>query len=139
MVPEKRGVVAIVWDSAGAAELIVDLVASTELSLYFHTANQETLRAVRETADKAGVLGTRVFSDFGGYDAIPLSHNLADAVIVEQALASAVSKRSLANSSAHGADSRGVRQSSSQFELGRLDSSLSRSDNNTQSDDQLVR
>ena len=63
-------------------ELAVELAQKTELTVYVQSVLQEDVRAARQTADDAGLLGTRVYVEQGNWSRIHLADNLADTVVV---------------------------------------------------------
>ncbi|HUT34138.1 MAG TPA: PQQ-binding-like beta-propeller repeat protein [Planctomycetota bacterium] len=65
--------------------LVVDLAAGAELTVYFQTPSAAEELAVRRAAEKAGLLGKRVFADRGPWERIHLADNLAGAVWVAPA------------------------------------------------------
>jgi len=60
---------------------IMNLASNSELIFYFQSAEEDEVRAVRELADAAGLLGSRVFVDSGSTKEIHITENLADIVI----------------------------------------------------------
>ena len=59
---------------------VADLARGSELLVYFQSPDAEQVAAVRRAAGESGLLGTRVFADQGGWDAVHLADNLAGAV-----------------------------------------------------------
>ena len=90
----KRGVVAVVGlpGDPPEPEFVTDLAKATELMIYFQSPDRKQAEAVRVVADRAGLLGKRVFVDSGSVDSLHLSHNLADGVLVAESLADDVSE-----------------------------------------------
>ena len=83
LVKGDRGVVAVLGLPSDDAQFVTQLAADRELMIYFQAETSEQAGVVQKLADDAGLLGRRVFVDFGDLSSIHLSHNLADAVIVD--------------------------------------------------------
>jgi len=62
--------------------MVVDLAAGGELTVYFQSPDAAEELAVRQAAEKAGLLGKRVFADHGPWERIHLAENLAGAIWV---------------------------------------------------------
>ena len=79
----KRGIVLVAGDvdSALAAQ-VADLASGTELTIYVQSSDSKQVRAVREAAEKAGVLGDRVFVEQSGLGRICLGNNVVDMAVV---------------------------------------------------------
>ena len=78
----KRGVVAVLDVPGADASSVIDLTNSSELTVYFQSANDDQISAVRNAADNAGLLGRRIFVDAGSLDSIHLADNVADSILV---------------------------------------------------------
>jgi len=65
--------------------LVVDLATGSELTVYFQTPSAAEELAVRQAAEKAGLLGKRVFADRGPFERIHLADNVAGAIWVAPA------------------------------------------------------
>ncbi len=79
----KRGICAVLGlTETEGANLPVDIASGNELTVYFQSPSAEEVAAVRKAAEKAGLLGTRVFADQGSWDRVHLADNLAGAVLV---------------------------------------------------------
>lgn len=68
-------------------DFVTDLAKQSQWRIYFQSPSLKDVTAVRESAEKAGLLGKRIFAHQGGYKSVHLADNLAGAVWV-----SAVSK-----------------------------------------------
>ena len=77
-----RGVVALINLPPGGADAVVKQVASTKVLLYFQSANAQQVEQLQGAADRAGLLGTRIFVNRGGGESIQLATDLADRVVV---------------------------------------------------------
>jgi len=77
-----QGVVALLVGHGSEASHAVDLAQASELTIYVQSADDEHAVAVREAADAAGLLGSRIFVDAGSLRSIHLADNLADCVLV---------------------------------------------------------
>lgn len=82
-----RGIVAVLGLPEGDPTFVTQLAAKGELSVYFQSSDSDQVAAVQKAADAAQLLGTRVFVDGGDLSSIHLSHNVADAVIVDSSAA----------------------------------------------------
>ncbi len=78
----KKGVVALVGAPEQGADHLVDLAKSSDLIIYFQSDSESQVAAVREVAENADLLGTRIFAHLGSYDSIRLARNLADCILV---------------------------------------------------------
>lgn len=65
----------------------LDLAKASKLRIYFQSSDARQVRSVREKADAAGLLGTRLFVDQGSPKEIHLANNLADAILVADGIA----------------------------------------------------
>ena len=90
IVPGQRGIVCVLGASGKQLEQLWQVMESTELTLYFQSADQEALSAARQAAEADGVLGKRLFVADGDPASIQLEDNLADAIIVPAEEATAV-------------------------------------------------
>ncbi len=80
---ETRGVVALLLGPASDANHAVQLAKASELTIYVQSADVGQAAAVREAADTAGLLGSRIFVDSGSLHSIHLADNLADCIMVD--------------------------------------------------------
>ena len=86
LVPDQRGVVALIGLEGGNVKLVNDVAKARELTVYYQSPNANDVLSVRQQADAVGLLGNRIFADVGSLDSLHLSHNLADAVVIDQGL-----------------------------------------------------
>lgn len=77
----KRGVICLAGATDGNAAFVTDLARSGEWTVFVQTPDRASADAVRVIADRAGLLGSRVFVAAGGRR-IHLADNVADAVVV---------------------------------------------------------
>jgi len=70
-------------------EALVELAKGSEFLVYFQSDDPRETKAVRRTAEEAGLLGNRIFAQCSGGSRVLLADNLASAVVVYP---SAVSK-----------------------------------------------
>ncbi|MEO2020008.1 MAG: hypothetical protein ABGZ53_37220, partial [Fuerstiella sp.] len=91
VVQGERGIVAVLGLPSRDATFVTQLAEQSELTIYFQSADAAETRRVQATAAAAGVLGRRVFVDTGDLRTIHLSHNVADAVIVDASVAAQTS------------------------------------------------
>ncbi len=78
----ERGVVALINLPPAGADRVVQRVAATKLLLYFQSADMSQVEQLQQAAERAGLLGTRIFADTGGRGSIHLATDLADRVVV---------------------------------------------------------
>ena len=78
----ERGIVGLVGAASADGAEVVDFAQSSQLIIYFQSADARQVATVRAAADAAGLLGTRLFVDSGSADRLPLADNLADAIVV---------------------------------------------------------
>ena len=62
-----------------ATKRVLKMVKETEYTIFFQSPDAGTVFAVRKAADRAGLLGQRVFVEQSGLDRICLGDNMADA------------------------------------------------------------
>jgi len=77
----QRGVVVLLDLPGGEAKNVVELANARELTVYFQSDDAARVEAVRKAAEQAELLGSRVFADVGGADAIQLADNVADGLL----------------------------------------------------------
>jgi outer membrane protein assembly factor BamB len=87
-----QGVVALVGQSA---DYVVDFAKAGKVIVYFQSADAAQVAAVRQAAEKAGLLGTRIFVDAGDLKSLQLANNIADAVLVAPSAADDVTETEL--------------------------------------------
>ncbi len=79
----QNGIVCLLGlEKSGDASFPVDLAKSSKLKVYFQSSDAKQVRAVREKAEAAGLLGSRLFADQGSGMEIHLANNIADAILV---------------------------------------------------------
>ena len=91
----EQGIVGLLGLTHADAAEVIDLAEAAPWTVYFQSADAAQVAAVREAADAAGLLGTRVFVDGGPYSALPLADNLADSIVVAPAVADQTSDAEL--------------------------------------------
>ena len=137
-----RGIVAVLGLPSDGPSYVTQLAEKSELTIYFQSSNSDDVNAVRRAADDAGLLGRRVFAVAGDLDSIHLSHNVADAVIVDDSVAAQISDDEVLRVMNPNATARiGPRHLNKPVPDGTDDWShpYHGPDNNPQSQDQLVR
>lgn len=77
-----RGLVVVLGDDAG--NLALDLVRKSELNVFVQSPDADQVERFRRSADKAGLLGTRIWVQKGHEARLNLASDLADAVVVSQ-------------------------------------------------------
>jgi len=75
----RRGICALVGDEA--TSLATKLAARSELVLFAQAATWPQMQSLAREAEKAGLLGRRLFVAFGSLDRLALAENVADAVL----------------------------------------------------------
>ncbi len=78
----KRGIVAVVGLPSNDANHLIDLCKASELTFYAQTSDPKLAADVRQAADRADLLGRRLFVEIGSGDSIHLGDNVADRVVV---------------------------------------------------------
>ena len=66
----------------GRPGLVAEVARGSELLVYFQSPDADEVARVRQAAETAGLLGSRVFVDQGDWGSIHLADNLAGAVLV---------------------------------------------------------
>lgn len=94
-IADNRGVVAVLGLPKSDPQFVNKLAQARELTVYFQSASGDDISRVRAAAEKAGLLGKSVFVDIGSLDSIHLTHNLADAVVVDDADAAQTSQEEI--------------------------------------------
>ncbi len=138
----ERGIVAVLGLPPGDATVVTQLINQSELTVYFQSSDPVLVSQVQTAADSAGLLGSRVFVDSGDLSSIHLSHNVADAVIVDASVADQISEGEILRVMNPNATALiGNRQLSKPIPKGTDEWShpYHGPDNNPQSQDQLVR
>jgi outer membrane protein assembly factor BamB len=83
----ERGICAVLGLPAGAGpEFVTELARRSELTLYFQSWDAEEVEGVQKAADRAGLLGTRIFAaraggERPGLERIALADDIAGALI----------------------------------------------------------
>lgn len=77
----RRGIVAVIEPAAGDTQPLIASARKSEATFYVQTADCAQADALRKAAEAAGLLGQRLFIDYGSPKAVYLGDNLADAVI----------------------------------------------------------
>ncbi len=142
ILPEQRGIVVLMGATADAWRQLETLLQAREWTLFVRTASAEAAEALRLRADAAGELGKRIFVSQGNLHTIPLSHNLVDAIFVEDSEIPQVSEAELLRVlRPRGQAILGQRRLTKPVPEGLDDWShpYHGPDNNTQSNDQYVR
>ena len=83
-----RGICVVLADRPG--EEVLELARQSDLVLFVQTSRAAAAKALRASADRAGLLGTRVTVHHGPWSRIPLADRLADAAIVTGSAVAAV-------------------------------------------------
>ena len=78
----KRGIVVLLDLAENDPAPMIETLGKSQFTLYFQSADAVQIRAVRTAADKAGLLGNRVFAEHGSLKSIHLAENIADCIIV---------------------------------------------------------
>lgn len=92
----RRGICAVIGLPEGNdASIVTKVAADSELTVYFQSASDEEVAAVRKAAESAGLLGSGIFVDQGDLSRIHLADNLAGAVLVLASAEKAVDEEEL--------------------------------------------
>lgn len=94
-VGSQRGIVCLLDLPDNNAKYPVELAEASQLTIYFQSADAGQVLAVRQAAEAAGLLGSRVFVDSGPLNSIHLADNIADAVLVAASAVKQVSDEEL--------------------------------------------
>ncbi len=78
----ERGICAVLGLPAEGAELVADLARQSELVIYFQATEPDAVRAVRQAAESAGLLGERIFVGEGDLKTVHLADNIAGAALL---------------------------------------------------------
>ena len=138
----KSGIMAVLGLPSDDASFVTQLASQSEMTIYFQSSDPVQTSQVQTAADEAGLLGSRIFVDSGDLRSIHLSHNVADAVIVDESIADQASEDEILRVMNPNATALiGSRQLSRPMPEGTDDWShpYHGPDNNPQSQDQLVR
>lgn len=81
-VSTQRGIICVLDLPDGEPQQLIDVAQSSELTIYFQSADSDQVAFVRSAADKADLLGTRIFIATGPLDSVHLADNVADEVFV---------------------------------------------------------
>jgi len=79
----RRGICVVLSDPQ--SPLALELARASELLVYVQLPAADRVEAVRQAADRQGLLGKRVFVEQGVWSHLHLADNLADAVVVQDA------------------------------------------------------
>ncbi|MBC8354368.1 MAG: PQQ-binding-like beta-propeller repeat protein [Planctomycetes bacterium] len=66
----------------GGSRRLIAVAKSSAATFYFQSADEEQVTTVRETAELAGLLGTKIFSGSGSLSSVHLADNVADGIFV---------------------------------------------------------
>jgi outer membrane protein assembly factor BamB len=84
-IDESRGVIAVLGLPRNSPKFVNEMALAKEFIVYFQSDKHQDVEAVRKAADEAGILGRSVFAEYGALNSVHLTHNLADAVFVDEA------------------------------------------------------
>ena len=84
-----RGICVVAGLPNNSTNFVTDLVEGSELLIYFQSPDENDVADVRQSAEEAGLLGSRVFVEQGDGVSIHLADNLADALWVPSTLVGA--------------------------------------------------
>ena len=91
-----RGICAVLGLPRGKGpSYVLDLTSNSELTIYFQSPDDKEVNSLREAADKAELLGRRIFVEEGNWKKIHLAGNLADAALVAPSAIGAVNEKEL--------------------------------------------
>ena len=78
------GIVCVLDLPEGDAQQLIATTKAGAAKVYFQSNDADQVKAVREAAEKAGLLGTRVFAGLGSFKRIHLADNVADGMVVAE-------------------------------------------------------
>jgi len=81
----RKGIVCLVGLPQNNPELVVGFARENEFQIFVQCSDPAKSRALKEAAEKAKFLGSRIFSVTGSFQSLKLADNIADAVIVNEA------------------------------------------------------
>ncbi len=84
------GIVCVLDLPEGDAQRLITGVKSCAATLYFQSSDPLQVNSVRQAAEQAGLLGTRVFVGSGSLKSVHLADNVADGVVVAASAAEQV-------------------------------------------------
>jgi outer membrane protein assembly factor BamB len=90
-----KGICVVLGLPKGGVESVVDLARGSDLTVYFQSASAYEVNALRDAAEKAGLLGRSVFADRGDPAAVHLADNLAGAVLVSPSVKDDVAEKEI--------------------------------------------
>ena len=93
--PFERGVVVLLDVPQNDVKGVVRYCLQNEVILFVQTQNAAQLKALQLAADRAGLLGQRIFADTGDFSAIQIADNLADAIFVSASAQKLVNDKEL--------------------------------------------
>ena len=138
----RPGIVAVLGVPDQDVKGLLETVKQSEATFYLQATDAAQVASVRRAAEQAGVLGTRLFVHQGDYRTVHLADNIADGIVVDDAVQSKVNEAELL---------RALRPKAAAFSGGRMivkpvpegiddwSHPYHGPDNNPQSDDQYVR
>jgi len=93
--PLKRGMVVLLDVPQNDVDAVIAYCQSNDVVLYVQTDDAAQLKAIQTAADKAGLLGQRIFADTAELSSIQIVDNLADLVLVAPSAEKLVSDEEL--------------------------------------------
>ncbi|MCH8828774.1 MAG: PQQ-binding-like beta-propeller repeat protein, partial [Planctomycetes bacterium] len=79
----RRGVIAVLG-SRLSPQALVQAAKTGRYIIYYQSADAKEVAGVRVAAEKAGLLGTKIFADTGSLKTIHLANNIADGIAVSR-------------------------------------------------------
>jgi outer membrane protein assembly factor BamB len=76
---DDRGIWVVLGDDT--SKLALQLATETQLTVYYQAENDDTLNSTRQQAERAGLLGNKLYVAKGDMSRIGLADNLADALV----------------------------------------------------------
>ncbi len=78
----KKGIVCLLGFPQNDPQQIIEFAKGNEFQIYVQSPDTTRIKAVKQAAEKAGLLGSRIFTGAGNFDSLNLADNIADAVII---------------------------------------------------------
>jgi outer membrane protein assembly factor BamB len=85
------GIICVLDIPGGNAQQLIDETKAGVATVYFQSDNAEQVNSVRQAAEKAGLLGTRLFASLASFNTVRLADNVADGMVVAGSAAKQVS------------------------------------------------
>ena len=92
---ETPGIVGVLDLPEGGAQRLIAIADSGSATFYFQSADEQQVASVREAAEQAGLLGTKIFAGSGSLASVHLADNIADGIVVASSATGQTTDREL--------------------------------------------